>query len=847
MKSRLAPVILIPLLLFSLLMVHITNKDAKNQAIEELNARQMMLAERAKAEIEFYFNSIIHFLEQLSTSDQIINFNDVGRKQMDVAISIRPEGIKAITRVDASGKILHTVPMNLAVIDMDISHQTHVRKILTTHQPVASDVFTAVQGYRAVAVHVPVFKEEEFVGTLAVLIDFLSISKRSLETIRIGETGYAWMTSREGIELYCPVPGHIEKSVFETCKNFPTILSMAEKMVQGLQGVTTYEFDRIKEHKTETMLKHAVYLPINIVDSFWTIVVASSEDEVLSALVGFRNKLVIIMGALLLCSCILLFYSMRAWGAIRMEAQRKKAEQALQESEEKYRGLVKYAPVGIYEFDMDKLKFISVNDVMCEYTGYSKAEFLNLNLFDLLSEESMTTFNELVEDVFSNKPSELSTEYKVKGKNQREFWVLANAKFFYDEGVPKRAMAVVHDLTRMRQAEEQRRQLENQLQQSHKMEAIGTLAGGIAHDFNNILSGIFGYSQLAKKHVENVEKTGPYIDQILRGAQRAKDLVQQILTFSRQTQYQKKPFQIYLEVNEALKLLRSTIPSTIEIKKELNSDAKVLADPIRIHQLMMNLCTNAYQAMRKKGGCLTISLDDAAVPMGTVVNDTAIPLGRYVSLKIADTGHGMDKKTLDKAFDPYFTTRKAGEGTGLGLALVQAIVDEHDGFLQVVSRKDKGTTITVYLPVIEESEDVSTGLRQEAVPVQGSEVIIVVDDEAAIRNSYQAILEDAGYTVSIYDNGQAVLDDFTTNPEKFDLILTDMTMPGMTGLELMEAVRAVRIDLPVILCTGFSDLMNEEKAARLGIDRYLMKPLLEEDLTTAVRDVLDARKQHRKK
>ncbi len=520
----------------------------------------------------------------------------------------------------------------------------------------------------------------------------------------------------------------------------------------------------------------------------------------------------------------------------------KENEKALQESEDKYRSLVQYAPTGIYEFDMEKLEFISVNDIMCEYTGYTKKEFLKLNVFDILSEESKITLTELVEKVFSDKPKELSVEYKLKGKNQRELWVLSNVKFFYKDGVPKRAMAVVHDLTDIRHSEEKRLKLEIQLHQARKMEAIGTLAGGIAHDFNNILSGIFGYSQLAQKNINDPDKANKNIDQAIKGAKRASELVQQILTFSRKTEYQKKPFQIYLEINEALKLLRSTIPSTIEIVKNINSRSMVSADPAKIHQLIMNLCTNAYHAMKETGGCLTVELTETQLfELKQLKNKKIIP-GKYIKLEVSDTGHGMNEKDVEKAFDPYYTTKEIGEGTGFGLAIVQAVVDEHDGYLEVKSSPDKGTSFYIYFPIVTKGVEQNDKMPLSSASLKGNEKIMFVDDEEAIREIAKENLEGHGYEVILKKNGIDALREFKKDIHQFDLIITDMNMPGMAGDILSTELKKINSDIPIVLCTGFSDTMTDEKSVTIGINGFLMKPIEMNALCQKIRQLLDEKK-----
>ena len=384
-----------------------------------------------------------------------------------------------------------------------------------------------------------------------------------------------------------------------------------------------------------------------------------------------------------------------------------------------------------------------------------------------------------------------------------------------------------------------RKQLEAQLQQTQKMEAIGTLAGGIAHDFNNILSGIFGYSHLAQTHIQNPEKANKHIEQIIKGSQRATELTRQILTFSRQSEYQKQPFKIYLEISEALKLLRSSIPSTIKIQTRLDSKKMVLADPIRIHQLIMNLCTNAFHAMRKTGGCLTVSLTDIEIAGSKFLKDKMKNPEEYIKLEVSDTGHGMDTKTLKRVFDPYFTTRMKGDGTGLGLALVQAIVEEHDGFLEVNSKLKKGTNFYLYFPVAKEEIKEKIPEAEGMLKMTGNESIMIVDDEEPIRESCKEFIENYGYHVQTFSNGIEAFETFQTNPAKFDLIVTDMTMPGLTGDKLASKILKIQPDIPIVLCTGFNENITQKKAIALGINQFIQKPLLSQDLLGLIRRILD--------
>nr|WP_320192882.1 ATP-binding protein [uncultured Desulfobacter sp.] len=430
--------------------------------------------------------------------------------------------------------------------------------------------------------------------------------------------------------------------------------------------------------------------------------------------------------------------------------------------------------------------------------------------------------------------NEYVAEFRFKTKVGEWMWIQGRGKVFkYDKtGEPVRFTGVHIDITDYKKMAEQ-------LKQAQKMEAIGTLAGGIAHDFNNILSGILGYSQLAHENLKNPEKTNEYIEQIIKGSQRAADLTKQILTFSRQGEYKKQPFAIYLEVTDALKLLRSSIPSTIEIKSKLDSKKKVLADPIEIHQVIMNLCTNAYHAMRQTGGCLTVSLTDVEFSGSKFFKGKKVAVGEYIDLEVSDTGSGMDKKTLERVFEPYFTTKEKGDGTGMGLALADAIVEKHDGFYDVKSEPGKGTTFHLYFPIVKGSEEKINQKIEKNSQLSGNEKIMVVDDEESITTIYKALLENFGYQVKTFGNAVDALEIFKTDPDKFDLIITDMTMPGFTGDKFALEIFKIKPDLPVILCSGFSDNMSPAKALKLGIKYFIQKPILNQELMIIIRKIFE--------
>ena len=381
--------------------------------------------------------------------------------------------------------------------------------------------------------------------------------------------------------------------------------------------------------------------------------------------------------------------------------------------------------------------------------------------------------------------------------------------------------------------------LASQLNQAQKMEAIGTLAGGIAHDFNNILAPIIGYSEISLSTVPEDSRLHQNIEQILLSGIRARELVKQILTFSRKTEQERKPVQVSLLVKETLKLLRSSLPSTIEIRRDLEEDAMdstVMADPIQIHQVLMNLCTNAAHAMSERGGVLSVALKNEEISSGARDKIVDLAPGAYLRLSVADTGHGFDEATKQRIFDPYFTTKGPSEGTGLGLAVVYGIVENLTGAITVFSKPGEGTTFDVYLP---RTERIQTPMFEASAPLAtGKGLVLVVDDERSIVDMLKEMFQALGYDVVERYSSPDALQAFRARPDKFDLVFTDLTMPHMTGLDLAKEILAIRADTPIILCTGFSESVNEERIKRLGIRDFLMKPVAMRDLAAVVNKIL---------
>ncbi|MCP5053819.1 MAG: response regulator [bacterium] len=403
-------------------------------------------------------------------------------------------------------------------------------------------------------------------------------------------------------------------------------------------------------------------------------------------------------------------------------------------------------------------------------------------------------------------------------------------------------IGIINDITAQKNALEERKKLEHQLHQAQKMEAIGTMAGGIAHDFNNILSIIFGYADLAGDDITPDNRAHQCLDQIVKAASRAKALVQQIMTFTRQVEHQKINLNLTPLVKETLQMLRSTFPSTISINLKISQDTgNVMADPSQIHQVLMNLCVNASHAMKEDVGQLTVTLESTG-PENLPQTETPLKPGEYVKLAIEDTGYGISPEILVRIFDPYFTTKKQEEGTGLGLSVVLGIIKEHNGEITVQSEPGQGTCFSIYFPVVKTAKEEQPDKKMEE-PVRGNGHILLVDDEPGLVESIRYQLEKMGYKVTAETGSLEALEFFKAHHHDVDLVLTDMTMPNMTGLQLTENILAIKPGLPVVLLTGFSDSFNETDSLPEGISDVVLKPFDKNNMARIIRKVLAESRQ----
>ncbi len=506
-------------------------------------------------------------------------------------------------------------------------------------------------------------------------------------------------------------------------------------------------------------------------------------------------------------------------------SERKHAEEDLK----LFRNLLDRSSDAFFVIDPETAQFLNFNESAIRNLGYSREELLGMKVVDI--DTTITNhyaWEQLVNEVKSKSYMILEGEHK--RKNASTFPIEMNVKFIaYAE--KKYIVAVARDIT-------DRKKLEGQLRQAQKMESIGTLAGGIAHDFNNILTSVLGFADLAKMNLATGKDLEKDLDEVIKAGLRARDLVKHILTFSRSSDIQKISIEIRPLIKETLKFLKASLPSTIEVSSDLNvSNSTVMADPTQIHQILMNLCTNASHAMKEKGGVLDLRLKEVDMEDESLHQFKELKRGKYIQLTVADTGDGISKDCIDRIFDPFFTTKEREEGTGMGLSVVHGIVKEMGGAISVYSEPDKGATFQVLFPKYEgeATEVVSPRYR---LP-RGKGRILFVDDEESIILYGRQILEHIGYQVTTATSSLEALEMFKSHPEEFDLVLTDMTMPKMTGLELSKQLKEIRPNVPIVLSTGFSAGITAEAIRDSGICEMVMKPMIAGELAESVSKALD--------
>jgi len=518
-------------------------------------------------------------------------------------------------------------------------------------------------------------------------------------------------------------------------------------------------------------------------------------------------------------------------------AEQALAEEALRESEKRYRAVVEDMPAMVCRFLPDGwLTF--VNSAFCTFYAQYNEDLIGQNFFDLFPSEARDKVKNHFRPLDKATPM-VVVEHRSVGQNGALTWQeWTNRALFDENGQLVEYQSIGRDITQQKLAQDERAKLDRQMRQAQKIEAVGTLSDGIAHDFNNILSAVIGHCELSGLYLPKGSPAKNNLKKILDAAYRARDLVHLIELISIENEPQQKPVHLHQVVKDVLKLVRASLPATINIEQQLmNESDTVLCDPAQIHQVLMNLCTNAHHSMRETGGTLSVILKTVELDTDDAAQHPELKPGVYTRITVSDTGLGMDETTLERIFDPYFTTKEQHIGTGLGLAVARSIVKKYAGVILVTSELDKGTTFTVLLPRQVDSVKGKTD-EPDLIP-SGQGRILFVDDEEALVDLGSEMLKNLGYHIESFTNPIQAQKIFNRQPDQYDLVITDMTMPQMTGAQLSKNLLKIRKEIPIILCTGFSERISDDRAKKIGIKALEMKPLQMHELAATIRRILD--------
>jgi signal transduction histidine kinase/ActR/RegA family two-component response regulator len=813
---------------------------------EEIVLRNRQLSIKLTEQIDEHLTHPIH---SLNISRELINNGSISENQInilfDTLLSSHGDFLK-IQMVDNNGIVSHISPFDENFIGIDVSNLDLFKQPYLTKKLYWSPSFMSLQLDRpVVSVSIPL--DNGIITGFISLVGLNDMVKSSL----VGKNNYITITDQTGIFIEHPDPNKVTQREFD-----PNFGLFSKGQPGGEIIVESIQIDGKKMLGFAGTSKRTK----------WAIVVYQSVEDLF---LPVRKLYAVSIGCILFIFAIVIYLSLKHVRKIMKEISRfsgsakiisdghynerisniqyaefenlaeqfnkmaesvEEREVTILENEKKLRQILDSVGVGIFMINPENFSITYVNPEAAKILKRPINEIIGIKCTDIVRNIN----KENCPAISSIDKVNVSERELINGEGEVTP-VLKTAIMTNFEGRESIIESFI-DLSHLKKIEDAKIKLEQQLRQVQKMEAIGTLAGGIAHDFNNILFPIIGYAEMSLEDLPKESLAHSNIQEVLTAANRAKEMVKQILAFSRQSQKELKLSSIQSILAEVLNLIRTALPSNIEIKQKLQNTGQILVDPTQIHQVIMNLMTNAFHAMEETGGSITIILKEIMIDEYDKV-DTDIDEGKYISLTISDTGAGMDKHTLERVFDPYFTTRETGKGTGLGLSVVHGIIKGYKGVIKAYSEKGIGSSFTIHLPV-SEPEKQNNNVNGNITVKGGNEKILVVDDEPQVLNLLRLTLESLGYTVTSTLNSIDALNEFSQSPDNFDLVITDMTMPKMTGLQLSHEIRILRPDMPIIICSGFSEQLTKEKIEILGIKGVVMKPVIKAEIAETIRVAL---------
>ncbi|MBU0681801.1 MAG: response regulator [Proteobacteria bacterium] len=816
-------------------------KIVRQNTIDSLNAQQRLLARQASVGIEEFFGSYGKLLDHLAVHQGIIRFNDEGKVVLDEFFQANQATVSAVTRVDATGHILYTVPFQAGAIGLDISFQEHNRLLAETHEPVVSSVFKAVQGYDTVAYAVPVFDQGEYAGSLSILIPFAVVAEKYLANIVLGKNGYAWMISKEGVELYCPVPGHVGRTVFEMSSTLPDVIKMAEKMMAGEEGQTTYRYDWMKVNSRAEVVKHAVYHPVHLPHNLWSIVVETPEKQALAPLHDFGKWWMLIfvgfVGVLLVYS----YFVFRSRLKVEEQRERAESEKRVTENQNFFGKFINAAHVPIAMVNINgTIEFL--NEKCVELYGYTLADVPTMDAW----------FNKAYPEQSLNRLIAKSWQRRLDDARNQKFLVspekrsivckdgsIKDVEFAYTL-IEDRVVITLNDKTEENRVEKEKKELEQRTAKAKKMEVLGLLAGGVAHDLNNILSGVVSYPELLLMQLPPESKMRSALELIHQSGLQAAAVVADLLTVARGVVSVKKTENLNTLILEYMqssvcKAIAASHPDISCVQDLAPGLANISCSAVHVKKCLMNLMTNGAEAIEGEGQVVVSTRHEAVAQEKAAA--LSVPPGEYVVLSVRDTGGGIADQDKEHIFEPFYTKKEMGRsGSGLGLTVVWNTMQDHDGTVAVTS-SDMGTTFALYFPV---STEELPGQEEHGDPkeLRGfGQKILVVDDQAYQRDIACQILHHLNYECYAVSSGEEALEYLTEN--NVDLVVLDMIMgSGMDGSQTYAALVKQNPGLKAIIASGFSENENVKEAQRLGAGDFIKKPYSMRQLGLALQKAL---------
>jgi len=777
--------------------------ELSNSLLDIYKKKAVQLAKDMSVILDITIQEEIKLATVISTDQVIIKGLSAGdylliRDHLKLINKANPSYPLPILIIDKSGfaQITGFMENNAPV---DVSDRKYFKDVKNGKTGIEGPITSRYGDSRIFMIAKPMYNGKEFIGAVAIALN-TDFFVKTTSSIKLDKTGYAFITDNTGLVLVHPNKDYIfNVNLFKE----PGMENLSKQMIRHETGAIEYTFRGTKK------IAGIAFVDI----TGWTVGFTQNRDEIMEPVNHILISIALIGGSLFLIIAfvIIILFS----GSISSPVQR---------TINLLNQLTLHSDNIIINISLDR-KILFVNQAAEKILGTDKLKLIGTEPY--LKTVDNIPYEKIWEDLKCGKT--WSGNITGAGKTNSQLTLAALVIPIMDSsGKIQSYLEIARDIT-------EELHLQTMLRQSQKMEALGAMAGGIAHDFNNILGGILGFTELAMLSTGNPPDTERSLREIMTASERARDLINQILLFSRQSQPELRPLMPAPIIKEAIKMMRASIPAEIELRSTITSDSTIMAEPIQLHQIVVNLCTNAVHAIENKRGFIEIVFEDIFVDETFIQLHPGLGKGRHVSLRITDSGKGMSTETMEHIFEPFFTTKPQGQGTGLGLSVVHGIIKKLNGIITVDSVAENGTTFNIILPAI--SIDIEMSDNRSQIMTGGSERILLIDDELSIIEPLRSILTNLGYKVTSFTESTVAFDVFKNNPNEFDIIITDYSMPHMTGIELIENIKKIRSDIPVIVNSGYINDYISNISRKIGIDKVLAKPVNTYQLTDAIRKV----------